>query len=161
MHDRGSRRQQRNGNGELYRQGPSPHDHGQRLLSTGTFVADQRNVVVGGGTGTGKSHLAIAIARALIRNGTRGRFFNVVDVINRLETETRSGKEGRTTDYLTASVLLHRTKKWCTLKAWGLRLAKRIRMKKAKVPVARKLAVILHCIWVDGTTFEWSAQKTA
>lgn len=52
-------------------------------------------------TGTGKSHLAIAIARALIRNGTRGRFFNVVDLVNRLETETRSGKQGRMADYLT------------------------------------------------------------
>ena len=38
--------------------------------------------------------------RALIRNGTRGRFFNVVDLVNRLETETRSGKQGRTADYL-------------------------------------------------------------
>lgn len=71
-----------------------------RDLATGTFVADQRNVVLVGGTGTGKSHLAIAIARALIRNGTRGRFFNVVDLVNRLETETRSGKQGRMADYL-------------------------------------------------------------
>ena len=36
-----------------------------------------------------------------------------------------------------------------------MRLAKRIGLKKAKVAIARKLAVILHCIWVDGTTFEW------
>lgn len=71
-----------------------------RDLATGAFVADQRNVVLVGGTGTGKSHLAIAIARALIRNGTRGRFYNVVDLVNRLETETRSGKQGRTADYL-------------------------------------------------------------
>ena len=70
-------------------------------LATGTFVADQRNVVLIGGTGTGKSHLAIAIARALIRNGTRGRFFNVLDLVNRLDTETRNGKQGRTADYLT------------------------------------------------------------
>ena len=70
-------------------------------LASGSFVADQRNVVLVGGTGTGKSHLAIAIARALIRNGTRGRFFNVVDLVNRLETETRSGKQGRMADYLT------------------------------------------------------------
>ena len=69
-------------------------------LATGTFVADQRNVVLVGGTGTGKSHLAIAIARALIRNGTRGRFYNVVDLVNRLETEARSGKQGRLADYL-------------------------------------------------------------
>jgi DNA replication protein DnaC len=54
-----------------------------------------------GGTGTGKSHLAIAIARALIRHGTRGRFFNVVDLVNRLETEHRAGKQGRIADYLT------------------------------------------------------------
>ena len=71
-----------------------------RDLATGSFVADQRNVVLVGGTGTGKSHLAIAIARALIRNGTRGRFYNVVDLVNRLETETRSGKQGRLADYL-------------------------------------------------------------
>ena len=72
-----------------------------RDLATGGFVADQRNVVLIGGTGTGKTHPGIAIARALIRGGTRGRFFNVVDLVNRLETETRSGKQGRMADYLT------------------------------------------------------------
>ena len=72
-----------------------------RDLANGTFVADQRNAVLIGGTGTGKSHLAIAIARALIRNGSRGRFFNVVDLVNRLETEHRIGKQGRIADYLT------------------------------------------------------------
>ena len=72
-----------------------------RDLADGTFVADQRNAVLIGGTGTGKSHLAIAIARALIRNGSRGRFFNVVDLVNRLETEHRAGKQGRIADYLT------------------------------------------------------------
>ena len=50
------------------------------------------------------------------------------------------------------------TKRWCSLKAWGLRLAKRSGMKKAQVAVARKLAIILHCIWVDGTEFEWGKQ---
>jgi DNA replication protein DnaC len=72
-----------------------------RDLATGAFIADQRNAVLIGGTGTGKSHLAIAIARALIRNGARGRFFNVVDLVNRLETEHRAGKQGRIADYLT------------------------------------------------------------
>jgi DNA replication protein DnaC len=70
-------------------------------LATANFVADQRNVVLIGGTGTGKTHLAIAIARALIRGRTRGRFFNVVDLVNRLETETRAGKQGHMADYLT------------------------------------------------------------
>ena len=68
--------------------------------STGRFVADQRNVVLIGGTGTGKTHLAIAIARACIRNGARGRFFNVVDLVNKLEAETRNGKPGRLADYM-------------------------------------------------------------
>ena len=72
-----------------------------RELANGAFVADQRNAVLIGGTGTGKSHLAIAIARALIRNGSRGRFYNVIDLVNRLETEHRNGKQGRLADYLT------------------------------------------------------------
>jgi len=71
-----------------------------RELANGSFVADQRNVVLIGGTGTGKTHLAIAIARALIRSGTRGRFYNVVDLVNRLETKTRGGKQGRLADYM-------------------------------------------------------------
>jgi len=72
-----------------------------RELASGNFVADQRNAVLIGGTGTGKSHLAIGLARALIRNGSRGRFFNVVDLVNRLETEHRNGQQGRIADYLT------------------------------------------------------------
>lgn len=67
----------------------------------------------------------------------------------------------RTYLYEAASVLLHRTKKWSALKAWGLRLVKRIGAKKAKVAIARKIAVVLHCIWVDGTSFEWGQPKTA
>jgi DNA replication protein DnaC len=71
-----------------------------RELSGGNFLAHQRNVVLVGGTGTGKSHLAIAIARSCIRGGARGRFFNVVDLVNRLEAEVRSGRPGRLADYL-------------------------------------------------------------
>ena len=58
-----------------------------RELAVGGFLANQRNAVLIGGTGTGKSHLAVAIARACIRDGARGRFFNVVDLVNRLEAE--------------------------------------------------------------------------
>jgi DNA replication protein DnaC len=57
--------------------------------------------VLVGGTGTGKTHLAIAIARACIRNGRRGRFFNVVDLVNKLEAEARAGRQGRMAEYLT------------------------------------------------------------
>ena len=71
-----------------------------RDLAGGNFLAHQRNVVLVGGTGTGKTHLAIAIARACIRGGARGRFFNVVDLVNKLEAEGRAGRQGRMADYL-------------------------------------------------------------
>ena len=63
--------------------------------------------------------------------------------------------------YEAANVLLTRVAKWSTLKAWGIRLAKRSGLRKAKVAVARKLAVILHRIWVDGTEFNWSSKEVA
>ena len=71
-----------------------------RDLVGGNFLAHQRNLVLVGGTGTGKTHLAIAIARACIRDGARGRFFNVVDLVNKLEAEGRSGRQGRIAEQL-------------------------------------------------------------
>jgi DNA replication protein DnaC len=70
-------------------------------LAGGGFIGQQRNVVLVGGTGTGKTHLAIAIARNCIRSGARGRFYNVVDLVNKLEAETRNGRQGRLADHLT------------------------------------------------------------
>lgn len=53
-----------------------------RDLAGGDFIAQQRNVVLVGGTGTGKTHLAIGIARSCIRAGSRGRFFTTVDLVS-------------------------------------------------------------------------------
>ena len=58
-----------------------------------------------------------------------------------------------------AGVLLTRVPKWSALKAWGIRLAKRNGLRKAKVAVARKLAVILHRMWIDETEFNWSKKE--
>jgi DNA replication protein DnaC len=66
----------------------------------GEFLAQRRNVVLVGGTGTGKAHPAIGIARAPIRGGARGRFYNAVDLVNRLEAESRAGRGGRLADHL-------------------------------------------------------------
>jgi transposase len=60
-----------------------------------------------------------------------------------------------------AGVLLTRVPKWSALKAWGVRLAKRNGLRKAKVAVARKLAVILHRMWIDETEFNWSKKQVA
>src|SRR5436305_797136 len=56
-----------------------------RALAAGGFLAEQRNAVLIGGTGTGKTHLAIAIARNCIRAGARGRFFTTIDLVSRLK----------------------------------------------------------------------------
>jgi DNA replication protein DnaC len=71
-----------------------------RDLASGGFLLQQRNLVLVGGTGTGKTHLAVGIARACIRGGARGRFFNVVDLVNRLEAEARAGRQGRLADHI-------------------------------------------------------------
>ena len=63
--------------------------------------------------------------------------------------------------YEAANVLLTRVVKWSTLKASGVRLAKRSGLRKAKVAVARKLAVILHRMWIEGTEFKWSSKEVA
>lgn len=72
-----------------------------RTLYEGQFLAAQSNVILVGGTGTGKTHLAIAIARQSIRTGKRCRFFNLVDLVNQLEQEKLVGRGGRLAASLT------------------------------------------------------------
>ena len=81
----------------------------------------------------------------------------------------RSGRISKCGDAMVRSLLfeaalslLTRTKKWSALKSWGLRVAARRGMRRAVVAVARRLAVILHRMWVDGTKFRWGrADETA
>ncbi len=64
--------------------------------------------------------------------------------------------------YEAALVLLTNSNgRWSTLKAWGMGVAKRRGMQKAVVAVARKLAIVLHRMWRDGTDFRWSAAQAA
>ena len=67
----------------------------------------------------------------------------------------------RTALYEAAHIILTRPVKGSALKSWAARLAKRAGMKKAKVALARKLAVILHRMWVDGASFALAASNTA
>jgi DNA replication protein DnaC len=72
-----------------------------RELAGGAFLDQQRNVVLVGDTGTGKSHIAIAITAICVRAGRKARFYNVVDLVNRLEADVKLGKAGRHADSLT------------------------------------------------------------
>ena len=66
-----------------------------RHLYEGNFIVDHTNIIMFGGTGTGKTHLAIAIARQNIRDGRKARFFNVLDLVNQLEQEKLGNRGGK------------------------------------------------------------------
>jgi transposase len=66
----------------------------------------------------------------------------------------------RTALFEAANVMLTRAVRFSALKAWALRVASRQGMKKAKVALARKLAVVMHRMWLDGTAFRWGRQAT-
>jgi DNA replication protein DnaC len=71
-----------------------------RHLYDGNFLSDHSNVIMVGGTGTGKTHLAIAIAKQSIRNGKKARFFNVLDLVNQLEQEKLDNRGGKLAEHL-------------------------------------------------------------
>lgn len=75
---------------------------------------------------------------------------------------SRCGDElARTALYEAAHSLLIRSTKWSALRAWGMNVARRRGMARARVAVARKLAVILHRMWADGSEFRWGKQAAA
>ncbi|HYY62327.1 MAG TPA: IS110 family transposase [Burkholderiales bacterium] len=67
----------------------------------------------------------------------------------------------RTALYEAAHILLTRAVRFSSLKRWAMEVAKRRGMKRAKVALARKLAVVLHAMWRDGTAFRWGKQAEA
>ena len=71
-----------------------------RSLYEGSFVDNHVNLIFVGGTGTGKTHLAIAIAAKIVQERARAKFLNLVDLSNELEREKMSGNGGRTADKL-------------------------------------------------------------
>ena len=75
---------------------------------------------------------------------------------------SRCGDElARTALYEAAHSLLIRSTKWSAPRAWGMNVAKRRGMARARVAVARKLAAILHRMWADGSEFRWGKEATA
>jgi DNA replication protein DnaC len=79
----------------------TPIDEDQvRELTTGSFLDARRNVIFIGGTGTGKTHLCISVAAAVVRARAKGRFFNLVDLVNQLEQEKAAGRTGHLAEKL-------------------------------------------------------------
>ena len=82
--------------------------------------------------------------------------------INRPGAISKCGDEMmRAMLYEAAHILLVRTTKWSWLKAWAMTIVRRRGLKKAVVALARRLAVIMHRIWVDGTEFRWTRVQAA
>ncbi len=81
--------------------------------------------------------------------------------INRTGAISKCGDEMmRMMLYEAAQIALVRSAKWSWLKAWAMKIARHRGMKKAIVALARRLAVIMHRIWVDGTEFRWTREVT-
>jgi transposase len=82
--------------------------------------------------------------------------------INRSGAISKCGDEMmRVMLYEAAQILLMRSTKWSWLKAWAMKIARHRGMKKAIVALARRLAVIMHRIWIDGTEFRWTREVAA
>jgi transposase len=82
--------------------------------------------------------------------------------INRTGAISKCGDEMmRMMLYEAAQAMLTRTNKWSWLKAWAMKIARHRGMKKAIVALARRLAVIMHRIWVDGSEFRWTREQAA
>ena len=67
----------------------------------------------------------------------------------------------RTLLFEAALTVLTRSVKWSWLKAWAMKVAKNRGLKRAIVALARRLAVIMHRMWVDGTEFRWTKEEAA
>lgn len=102
------------------------------------------------------------------RSRTVGAHFGLTPRKQQSGEVDRSGRISRWGDemmrsllYEAAQVLLTRVKRWSALKAWAAQVSRRRGHKKAIIALARKIAVILHRMWVDGTEFDWGKRPKA
>jgi len=113
-------------------------------------------------------HTAIEDPGHFQRSRSVGAFFGLTPRRYQSGEIDRSGRISKCDDRMVrtclfeaAGVLLTRVQAWSSLKAWGVRLAKTIGFRKAKIAVARKLAIILHRMWQDETTFRPGKEQPA
>jgi transposase len=110
---------------------------------------------------------AVDVPGRFAKSRSVGAHFGLVPRKHQSGQVDRSGRITRCGDGLTramlyeaANVLLTRGRH-CALKAWALRLSRRRGFKRAKTALARKLAVLMHRMWIDGTEFCWGAEAAA
>ncbi|MER8734714.1 MULTISPECIES: IS110 family transposase [unclassified Mesorhizobium] len=109
----------------------------------------------------------IDIPQRFRNSKTVGFILGLTPVLNQSGESHRVGRVSlcgdgmmRTLLYEAAQVMLTRVKKWSWLKAWAMNVAKRCGLRKAIVALARRLAVIMHRMWVDGTEFRWTREAS-
>ena len=91
--------------------------------------------------------------------GLTPRRFQSGEVDNPGRISRAGDPDVRSALYLAAHALVTRSEEWSSLKVWGIRLIKTKGRKRAVIAVARKLAVILHRMWLDGTDFRYGSTK--
>jgi transposase len=114
------------------------------------------------------SYRATVDVPARFRNKAVGAVLGLTPAKHQLGERDQTGRISRCGEemmrmmpYEAAQVMLMRSVKWSWLKAWAMKIAKHRGLKKAIVALARRLAVIMHRIWVDGTEFRWTREVTA
>jgi transposase len=97
-----------------------------------------------------------------------GAAFGLTPILNQSGESKRVGRVSlcgdammRTLLYEAAQVMLTRVTKWSSLKAWAMNIARRRGLQKAIVALARRLAVIMHRMWSDGTEFRWTKETAS
>jgi transposase len=92
--------------------------------------------------------------------GLTPRRYQSGDVDNPGHISKAGDADVRSALYVAAHALVTRSAEWSSLKVWGLRLSKTKGHRRAVIAVARKLAVILHKMWMDGTDFRYGSTET-
>jgi transposase len=143
----------------------------KRLLAYARADEDVRRLMTAPGVGavTAVAFVAAVEDPGRFRRSTDvGAYFGLTPRRHQSGEIDRAGRISKCGDPLVRSYLfeaanavLTRVQKWCSLRAWGLRLAKRVGANKAKVAVARKLAVVMHRMWRDNQEFRWAAEPKA
>lgn len=144
--------------------------HGKVLEIAGNDVACRRLMTIPGvGPVTALAFISTIDIPARFRSSRSvGPALGLTPVLKQSGESRRVGRVSLCGDgmmrgllYEAAQAMLTRVKKWSWLRAWAVGVARRGGLKKAVVALARRFAVIMHRMWIDGSEFRWSRESTA